>query len=90
MGNFTKELRDFYLKQSIENALKTNLKLTAVIIGTKCCAECDKIIEKRIPLEELVKSPFLPYKKCTRKPFCICCYGFDPDRDENGDLFENT
>lgn len=88
MGNFTKEERDFYLRRSIESALKTNLKLTAVIIGTKCCKECDKINEKRIPLEELVKSPFLPYNKCIRKPFCICCYGFDVDRDESGNVID--
>ncbi len=88
MSNFTLEECNKLRNQSIDNAKATGLKLTAFIIGTQCCAECDKINEKRIQMEELLKAPILPYSKCTRKPFCICCYGFEPMRDEKGVLIE--
>ncbi len=76
------------LNKSIQNASSTNLKMNAVIIGSKCCEECDKINELKIPFEEVLENPILPYKKCTRKAFCICCYGFEYLRDENGVLIE--
>lgn len=75
-----------FIKRDIKKAKRTNLLLNAFLITNGCCEECDKIKGTRMPLHEAIKKKPLPYNKCTRKPSCICCYGFEAIRDENGRL----
>jgi hypothetical protein len=88
VGNYTVEMHLANLKRDIEQAKNSGLKLNATIIGSKCCSECDKIDGSKFPFEQILQKPILPYHKCLRKPFCICCYGFEPLRDENQKLIE--
>ena len=83
MSKYTIEEHLSDLENSIINAKSSGLKLDAIIIGTHCCPECDKIDKLTLPLDTIIKEPILPYSLCTRKPFCICCYGFIPLRDDN-------
>jgi len=82
---YTKRQHNTLLKQSLKKASLLKIKMDVVIIGTKCCSECDKIDGKIFPLEKEFEKPFLPYCGCTRKPFCICCYGFQVVRDSTDD-----
>lgn len=90
MSEYTKQMHLANLQRDIEQAKKLGLKLNVFIIGNKCCAECDKINETKMPFENVLANPILPYIKCSRNPFCICCYGFEPLRDENNILIETT
>jgi len=81
VGKYTIEMHLANLKRDIDQAKKTELKLNAVIIGSKCCSECDKIDGLKLPFEEILQNPILPYHKCLREPFCICCYAFETLRD---------
>lgn len=90
MGKYTLEMHLLNLKRDIDKAKSTGLQWNAFIIGSKCCSACDEIDGLIIPFEEILKNPFLPYHKCLRKPFCICCYGFETKRDENGRLLKTT
>jgi hypothetical protein len=90
MANYTLAEHLKNLEQSIEQAKITGLKLNVVLIASKCCSECDKINEQKIPFEEVLKNPAFPYKNCIRKPFCFCCYGFEPVRDGNGRLIRTS
>ena len=63
------------------------VKYKAVIIGN-CCSECDAINGKYYPLKDMLQSSILPYSKCKRENGCICCYGFEAIRDENGKLLK--
>ena len=84
--SYTKRQHAASLKLSIKQAKKSGLKLNALIIANGCCIECDKIDNLTFPFVELNNKPVIPFDKCIRKPFCICCYGFSPVRDENGRL----
>ncbi|MEJ7822054.1 MAG: hypothetical protein WKF85_07010 [Chitinophagaceae bacterium] len=86
MASYTKKMHLANLKRDMDNAKSTGLKLNVSFIVSHCCAECDKLQELKIPIEELLKNPILPYRECIRKPFCICCYGFEPVSDENNRL----
>lgn len=88
MGNYTLEIHLANLKRDIDQAKNTGLKLHAFIIGGNCCSACDELHGLRFPFEQILKNPILPYHKCLRQPFCICCYGFEGIRDKNGRLIK--
>lgn len=88
MGNYTLEMHLSDLKRDIEQAKNSGLKMNAVILGSKCCSGCDEIDGLKFPFEQILRNPVLPYHKCLRQPFCICCYGFHPLRDENHRLIK--
>jgi len=70
----------------LKTAGDENYKVNAQIIGTKCCPECDEIDGLVIPLDEAINKQILPFKGCTRKNGCICCYGFPYERDLENNL----
>ncbi len=88
MGSYTKSEHIKDLNRSIKQAKKIGLKMDVSIIGNYCCSECDKIDKTTFPFENLLQNSVLPHINCTRKPFCICCYGFHPLRDERGRLIQ--
>ncbi len=79
---YTKTLHAQNLKLSLDQAANSDLDLKVEIIANGCCDECDKINETIFSLEDVLMNPPLPHPKCTREPFCYCCYGFIPVEDE--------
>ena len=77
------------IKRDINQAKNSELLLEVFLITTGCCKECDKLTGKRMPLKDAIKYKPLPYSKCIRETGCICCYGFESVRDENGRLIRN-
>lgn len=76
------------LKAALRQAVESNLKLNVFFIANGCCEECNKIDNQKMSLEEVLKNQPLPHNKCKRPRGCICLYGFETIRDNNGRLIE--
>jgi len=81
-----KVINFIFLKISEINDNNAKFESELVIIGTKCCEECNKIDGIKTTIRKELANQLLPYNKCTRESGCICCYADLFKRGENGRL----
>jgi hypothetical protein len=77
------ELANWYhLKQAELFKFKT---LVQVIAGPGCTAatQADGFV---VPIEDALQEQPIPYANCSRPLGCICCYGFQAERDLNDQI----
>lgn len=83
---FTKEMHLACLKRDIKQVKETGLLCEVAILGGNRCKEAIEINGTKMSFDEMLKNKPLPYKYCTRDPFCICSYLFHPLRGKDGSL----
>jgi hypothetical protein len=67
-------------------ANSSDYRVLAMIIGSKCCPECDMIDGMAIPIEEALLQQPLPHPICEKETGCVCCYVFVGERDMDNNL----
>ena len=93
-GNFElkkmtlKDIHTVTVERDVEQAKKLGVKLNAIITGRNCCSECDKINGSKLPFEEILQNPILPYHKCLRPTYCNCYYLFEAVKDSNSNVIK--
>jgi hypothetical protein len=72
----------------LNKAALSNFKMHAFFITNGCCPECEKLNGAKMSIEKALNQQPLPLAECTRKTGCVCRYGFEAERDNQGRLIK--
>ena len=87
-GKDPKAIRDNVNKLDLliirANSEKSVFLQEVELIATNCCTNCDFLDGKKMSIPEAIEAQILPYPECTRTNGCVCSYGSNAVRDNNG------